>query len=294
MKPFSNLAGMLSAFGVLVGASGQLMADAKPNPYLGIVERNPFGLKDPPPPPVPKSEAPVVPPAKVILTGITSLFGPTRAFLEITEQEPGKPGTVKRPILREGEREGPVEVVSIDPRQNVVHIRNGGQELDVKFEDLSKTASAAPRPVVPGMPSAPPPAPLPTAMSTGAPTIISPASADNSTRSGSVSMFGGQNLPQENSAPNQSATPANYAAMNNGAAPIIASRGMRTPQGGGGATVDPAVQYLNWAAHEENAKQQNMPFPPLPPMPGTRSSQGAQGNQATGNSFPTMPASRFQ
>src|SRR3954469_21768014 len=153
-------------------------SDAKPNPYLSIVDRNPFGLKDPPPPPDPTPVAPIVPPAKVILTGITSIFGASskRALLEITEQEPGKPASVRKPILREGERDGSVEMVSIDLEKNIVHIRNGGQEFDLKFEDPSKSMSVAAHPA-----SIPPPlTPPPTGASSGSPTIISPASADNS------------------------------------------------------------------------------------------------------------------
>ena len=38
--------------------------------------------------------------AKVILTGITTVFGPTRALLEVTEQEPGKTAVTRRPTLR--------------------------------------------------------------------------------------------------------------------------------------------------------------------------------------------------
>src|SRR3954462_2463736 len=114
----------------ILGMTYQGWSDAKPNPYLSIVDRNPFGLKDPPPPPDPTPVAPVVPPAKVILTGITSLFGPPskRALIEITEQEPGKPASVRKPILREGEREGSVEVLSIDLEKNLVHIKNSGQD----------------------------------------------------------------------------------------------------------------------------------------------------------------------
>ncbi|MDB6031758.1 MAG: hypothetical protein JWM16_2096 [Verrucomicrobiales bacterium] len=251
------------------------------------MERNPFGLKDPPPPAEPKSEAPIVPPAKVLLTGITSLFGPTRAFLEITEQEPGKPATVKRPILRVGEREGSVEVVSIDPVKYMVHIRNGGQEIDVKFEDPSKTAGIAPRPVVPGMPSVPPPAPLPTVMPTAmsAPTIISPASAEHSTRGSSVSMMGGQSAIAENPAPNQNAT-YNNMAMNNGGAPIITGRDLRTPPADQ-QPIDPAAQYIGMLAHEQAVKQQdpNKPFPPVPPMP---TDHGNMGNQNVPK-FPVPP-----
>src|ERR1043165_40176 len=116
MKPWKKMVCYLAAGCLVFGVSHRAVAEAKPNPYLSIVDRNPFGLKPPPPPPDPTPVVPVVPPATVVLTGITSLFGPTskRALLEITEQEPGKPASVKKPILREGERDGAIEVVSID------------------------------------------------------------------------------------------------------------------------------------------------------------------------------------
>jgi len=109
MKPITSrwvlvLAGLMAG-----GAATNVWGEAQNNPYQAIVERNPFGLKPPPPPPDPTPVAPVTPPGKVILTGITSMFGPThRALLEITEQEAGKGATTRKPILREGERDGAV------------------------------------------------------------------------------------------------------------------------------------------------------------------------------------------
>lgn len=137
----------------VVAAALSVQADTQPNPYQPIIERNAFGLKPPPPP---GSDAPPPPPpvplAKVTLTGITSMFGPSskRALLEIIEQEPGKAATPRKPILREGERDGSVEVLAIDLEKNQVKIRNGTVETNITFE-VQKTASA------PGVPGAPPP-----------------------------------------------------------------------------------------------------------------------------------------
>ena len=38
------------------------LGEARPNPYVGIVDRNPFGLKPPPPPPVETNQEPATPP----------------------------------------------------------------------------------------------------------------------------------------------------------------------------------------------------------------------------------------
>src|SRR2546422_2759852 len=80
-----------------VGTAQMLPTEAKPNPYQTIIERNPFGLKPPPPAPDPTPPAPLTPPSKVVLTGFTSISGPPRALLEITEQEPGKGAVTRKP-----------------------------------------------------------------------------------------------------------------------------------------------------------------------------------------------------
>ena len=95
MKPMTNVVLCAGAW-VLLGTA-PLGAEVRSNPYQPIIDRNAFGLKPPPPPPDNTPPPPVVLPAKVILTGITSLFGPAskRALLEITEQEPGKPPYIR-------------------------------------------------------------------------------------------------------------------------------------------------------------------------------------------------------
>src|SRR5215470_5050359 len=105
----------LAAMAVACGSAvSSLWADARPNPYSSIVDRNPFGIKPPPPPQLEAPPPPVAPLAKVVLTGVTSMFGPPRALLEITESEPGKGPVISKRILREGDRDGSIEVLSID------------------------------------------------------------------------------------------------------------------------------------------------------------------------------------
>src|SRR5881296_2776061 len=122
MKPMRNRLVYILGGILAVSAAQTALAEAKPNPYQAIVERNPFGLKPPPPPPDPAPPAPAAPPAKVLLTGISSMFG-VRALLEITEQEPGKSPTTRKPILKEGERDGSVEVLAINVEKSLVKIR---------------------------------------------------------------------------------------------------------------------------------------------------------------------------
>jgi hypothetical protein len=169
----------------LVVSVATLRADLANNPYASITDRNPFGLKDPPPPPQPQTEtAPATPPAKVTLTGLISMFGQPQALLEIFD-EPGKAGTPKKPILREGERMGAVEVLAINVEKNTVTIRNSGQETNLTFE-VAKSGAAPGAPAV-----AAAPAPVPPALShpgAGSPTIIS---AKDVGGSGGVSLYGG-------------------------------------------------------------------------------------------------------
>jgi len=169
----------------------QAQADSTSNPYQPIIERNAFGLKPPPPP---GSDAPPPPPpaplAKVTLTGITSMFGPSskRALLEIVEQEPGKAAVPRKPILREGERDGSVEVLAIDLEKNQVKIRNGTVETNITF-DVQKTASAPGVPGVPHvLPTNPAPPPLNTAFPNPGAGAVNPA---NPAAGGSgVTVFG--------------------------------------------------------------------------------------------------------
>src|SRR5260221_715110 len=110
-------------------------ADLPQNPYSSVSERNAFGLKPPPPPPAETPVQAAVPLPKVVLTGITSLFGPTpRVLLEVTEQEPGKAVNVKKPIMQLGEKDGMIEILEVDIARNHVKIRNGTVETNLTFE----------------------------------------------------------------------------------------------------------------------------------------------------------------
>jgi len=138
---------------ITVGAIPVICADTPGNPYDPIVTRNVFGIRPAPPPPPPQDNTPPAPMAKVVLTGITTMFG-TQAFFEITDQEPGKTPNIKKVMLREREREGPVEVVAIDVANSQVRIRNGTVETNVTFEVAKANTGPAPAnmPAAQGMP----------------------------------------------------------------------------------------------------------------------------------------------
>lgn len=138
-------------FGVLSGLL--LNPGAKANvphaqgyPYQGIVERNIFGLKPPPPPVRPEDVKPPVP--KVWLTGITTILGNKRALLKV--QIPAKPPQQAKEesyILTEGQSEADIEVLAIDEVAGTVKVDNHGtiQTLDFVNNGI-KPAGGSPVP----------------------------------------------------------------------------------------------------------------------------------------------------
>jgi len=128
-------------------------------------------------------------------------------LVEITEQEPGKAPNVKKPIMRRGDKEGAVEILSIDVGNNEVRIRNGTIETNLVFE-VAKSAPG-PGPGVLGGPAPLPTAPVPLGAGSPstAPMIISPNGVNSAGRANTgVSVYGGAANP---AAP---ATGASYAA----------------------------------------------------------------------------------
>jgi len=273
MKPLQNRLLFVMAGVLAVGAAQSALAEARTNPYQSIVERNPFGLRPPPPPPDPTPPAPAVPPAKVVLTGISTL-GQTKALLEITEQEPGKPAAVHKPILMEGERDGSIEVVSIDLEKSIVRIRNAGMETNVTFE----TPKLTPGPAAPAAGFPPPP------LNAGAPGLpggsLSPG--NTASRTGVTIAGGGTPAPTVGAAaptgvnPNGVTPGAAYnpaASYNNNASSgglrTIPSRSLRTdtpnPAVDGSGAVNPVVQRQMLELNKQAADSVGFPYPPPPP-----------------------------
>jgi hypothetical protein len=133
----------------LMGAAGILLAFTAVgvpsrdggNPYANIPERNIFGLKEAPPVPITTNEpAPALP--KLYLTGITTILGNKRAFL--TVQYPTKPGQAAKeePLtLSEGQRDGAIEVLTVDEVRKRVRVNNSGTEMTLDFENNGAKAS---------------------------------------------------------------------------------------------------------------------------------------------------------
>jgi hypothetical protein len=291
-------AGGLALLAALTGvASLAVRADVRDNPYLEtITNRNIFALRPPPPPdtnqPPPPPPAPL---AKVVLTGITSMFGPSskRALLEITETEQGKQATVKKPILREGEREGPVEVLSIDVEKSLVRIRNGTVETNLTFESRTNAPAPGSSPTMPVMPPAfaaaaaaragmpQPGMPQPGTTPVLSPTVFSRDGSGGSSGGSGVTIIGSGNPTTPTTPTVGGVNPMGGAAYGTPAVstPVTTADGLRLPtrtvrtvttdpqQQQQPQAADPVMQAIQLKAQELRAKQQGMPFPPLPPLP---------------------------
>jgi hypothetical protein len=153
---------------IVAGFSLGAFAEVKDNPYQVIIDRNPFGLKPIPPPPPPPDNTPPPPPALDIkLTGITTLLGSPKVFLEFTDPQSKK--TDRPAPLGEGESyKDNISIVAIDAENGRVKIKNGDAETTLDFEKNGikpggAVAAAAPVPH-PGLPGLNPIPPVPGAV----------------------------------------------------------------------------------------------------------------------------------
>jgi hypothetical protein len=266
-------------------------APASDNPYQSIVDRNVFGLKPPPPPPDP-SAADKTPPPPIFLTGISSFAGKVAMMKsQPTAQKPGTPPKGEQfYMLREGQRDGELEVISIDERAGTVKINYAGTESTLDFTNNGvKVALGAPaaagapggRPAVPGVGGIPAPGTtarpglaLPMGRSLRTST---PAGAQSANRSGaSPTAYGYQNpsLATANLTAGTAATASQQTQVN-------------------AVNQLPAEQQMVLIEAERERTQQAVDaglLPPLPPTPlsqsTTPSSSQAQTTTQT-RSFPT-------
>lgn len=97
------------------------------NPYNSIAARNVFGL-NPIPPPAPPQDPNAIPPPKITLTGITTIFGPAEALYKVAAYaKNGKQVPEQSYILTEGESQDDIEVTMIDTQKDTVTFNNHDQ-----------------------------------------------------------------------------------------------------------------------------------------------------------------------
>lgn len=130
-------AGRLVALMLVVG-TGAAQAG---HPYEQIAEKNAFGLKAAPviePKIVP---VPVAPPSDVTLTGMASVAGKKQVFLKMVV-----PGEKDAKYLRLGEleRDGGIEVLEIDLKNERVRLKHNGQPMVMTFATHGAKAGSTP------------------------------------------------------------------------------------------------------------------------------------------------------
>ncbi len=146
-------------------ASKGAVADSA-NPYQGIVDRNVFGLKPPPPPAKPEEKKVDAP--KITLTGITTILGNKRVLMNVAmPPKPPEPAKQQSLILAEGQREGEIEVMEIDEKAGSVKVNDYGTILTLNLDKDGAKLPAA-------VPAAPPPAAPPAVGYTPPPPVIQP------------------------------------------------------------------------------------------------------------------------
>lgn len=172
------------------------------NPYTAIVGRNTFALKPPAAiagPLVP----PPAPPPNISLQGISTILGRAQALLKVKiAPKPPEPAKEQSLVMDVGQREGDVEVLSIDPASGTVNLSNQGSPLTLNIKDADKPiagpaiTSVQPMANLPGIaPSLPPPAQVvPAAAELGNKPMVPtrPLRTDGAATTGAVATGAGQ------------------------------------------------------------------------------------------------------
>jgi hypothetical protein len=100
--------------------------------FRNIPQRNVFGLKSGEA--EPQTATPRTPPPKLTLTGITTLLGNKLALMRAAiPAAPGAPAQEKPLMLSEGQREGSIEVLAIDPKAGSVRVNDAGEVMTLTF-----------------------------------------------------------------------------------------------------------------------------------------------------------------
>jgi len=164
---FRPLTGPLLAIAVLASLSSVNGAISSENPYVGLTNRNAFGIRPPAPPPAPEVVvAPPSAPPNIFLTGVSHHGGQKKAYFAIN-----RPGS-KQPeyeTIAEGDELQDLKVLEIDARGGKVRALVAGREVSLNFtENGLKSAAAG---VVPGG--------VPGRPATGIPTPVAPVPTPN-------------------------------------------------------------------------------------------------------------------
>lgn len=243
---------LLSFFAAPLGR-GEVAA----NPYLGIPERNAFGIKPPPPPP-PEPKAIEIPksPTNVVLTGFSEFDDGKVVYLMFTAIGAKSPEYIS---LHEGDAHNGVEVLQIDLASESVRIRQNGTESVLDYKSNGNKAPGGPG--VPGTPAifAQPNAPV------SGPVVI---------RRGGVAETQATPIYAPPTAPYTPPLNMGGGGGGLGAFPGSPNPNLTIPASGripenstGGGRVIPALPSPT-IPHPRNPNLPAVPIPPIPPLPG--------------------------
>lgn len=102
------------------------------NPYVSVIQRNVFGLREPAPAP-PQPPAPIATDApELVLTGVVDFRLTKWALLTIADR--GKPA--RHYTLRVGEKADDLELLAIDAESGIVRLLKGTTEIVLTFEKV--------------------------------------------------------------------------------------------------------------------------------------------------------------
>ena len=244
---------MIPILGMLGLLHGGLFAakDSKigANPFLTIIKRNAFDLTDTP---LPSKAAPPEPPKNLDLkfTGIYRLKGVEKACLALIDSS-AKPPETKYLQIPVGDKQGSIEITSIDAKSGTVNLIKDGSPIELSLkndEHTYKTAVAK------------------------APSRSSKSRSSTTSRSTSGSKPSSGRSSGTTSSRSSGSSTRGASSQTGSRAPLSASRQTRAvpsrartyptppPMKGG----DPTVQALEMIHQKDLAESKGVPMPPLP------------------------------
>jgi hypothetical protein len=250
--------------------------------YKSIIDRNPFALKDPPPPAPVATVAPK--PEKkeeFYLTGISTIGNAKRpkAYL-VCKDGNKKEYDQKFYNLTVGDRQGDLTLLDVDPKGRRVKVVYMGEEKWLSMKEDGVPAPAGPAPGVPGAPimpgapggAMPGTAPLPLPGSGGAPVAHpQPLSYPNANSNRRIprtanSGYNGYNNNAGYSAPNGTVSATGTPTMAGSVLPAASAGNVPPVPQGPQTEADVALQLLNMQANYQNSLKHGIPSPPIPTL----------------------------
>ena len=223
------------------------------NPYFAIIERNAFDLTDAPPPA--KDTPPPEPPKNLDLkfTGIYRLKGVEKACLALIDSS-AKPPETKYLQIPVGDKQGAIEITSIDAEAGTVSLIKDGNPLELSLKNNEHTYKTA-------VARAPSKSSKSRSSSSKTSSRSTSSSRPTTGRSSGASSRSGSSPSRTSSSRSGAGSPLSSSRTTR-AVPTRARRTYPTPPSMEGG--DPTVQALEMMQQKDLAESKGVPMPPLP------------------------------